>query len=86
MSFWAEASNTTVYIQNRCSHSHLDNKTPKEVFSRKKLNFNNLRIFGCFVYVHVPKKKRTKLEPTERKGILIGFSETVKGYKIYIPR
>ena len=36
------------------------------------------------MYVHVPKEKRTKLEPSGRKGILIGFSETVKGYKVYI--
>ena len=80
MSFWAEASNTIVYIQNRCPHSHLDNKTPEEAFSGKKPDISHLRIFGCPVYVHVPKEKRTKLEPSRRKGILIGFGEIVKGY------
>ena len=34
MSFWAEASNTSVYIQNECPHSHLDNKTLEEDFFR----------------------------------------------------
>ena len=85
MFFWAEASNTTIYIQNRCPHSYLDNKTPKETFFGKKPDISHLRIFGCPLYVHVPKEKRTKLEPSRRKGILIGFNETVKGYKVYIP-
>ena len=45
-----------------------------------------MRIFGCPVYVHIPKEKRTKLEPSGKKGIFIGYSETTKGYRIYIPR
>ena len=63
----------------------MDNKTPEEAFFRKKPDISHLRIFGCLVYVHVPKEKRTKLEPFGRKGILIGFSETVKGQRVYIP-
>jgi hypothetical protein len=33
-----------------------------------------------------PRKKRTKLEPAEKKGIFVGYSETLKAYRIYIPR
>jgi transposase InsO family protein len=36
MHLWAEAAKTTVYVQNRLSHSALGFKTPKEMFSRKK--------------------------------------------------
>ena len=36
------------------------------------------------IYVHVPKEKRTKLEPSGRKDIFIGFSEPIKGYRVYI--
>ena len=43
------------------------------------------RMFGCLTYSHVPFEKRTKLEPTLEKGILVGYSETTKGYRIYIP-
>jgi hypothetical protein len=64
MHLWAEASNTTVYVQNRSPHKILGNKTPEEVFTRKKLEVNHLRIFGFLVYIHVPKEKRTKLEPS----------------------
>ena len=45
----------------------------------------HLRMFGCFTYSHVPSEKRTKLEPTTEKGSLVGYSETTKGYRIYLP-
>ena len=56
---WGEAVNTAVYIQNRCPHSDLDSKTPEEVFSSKKPNVPHFRFFGCPVYFHVPKEKRS---------------------------
>ena len=36
-------------------------------------------------YSQVPKEKRTKLDPTVEKGIFVGYSETSKAYRIYIP-
>jgi hypothetical protein len=45
----------------------------------------HLRIFGCPVYIHVPKDKRTKMEPSGKKGIFVGYSETSKAYRIYVP-
>jgi hypothetical protein len=33
----------------------------------------------------VPVEKRTKLEPSKQKGIFVGYSETSKAYKIFIP-
>ena len=83
-SFWVEASNTVVYIQNKCPHSVLENTTPEEVFTGIKPDLSHLRIFGCPVYIHIPKEKRTKLEPSGKKGILIGYSETTKGYWVFI--
>jgi hypothetical protein len=32
----------------------------------------------------VPKEKRTKMEPSGKKGIFVGYSETSKAYIIYI--
>jgi hypothetical protein len=55
------------------------------VFTEKKPEVSHLRIFGCPVYIHVPKEKRTKLEPSRKKGIFVGYSETLKAYRIYIP-
>ena len=63
----------------------MDNKTPEEVFSGKKPEVIHLRIFGCPVYTHVPKEKRTKLDPSGKKGIFVGYSESSKAYRIYFP-
>ena len=82
---WGEASNTTIYIQNRCPHSHLDHKTPEEVFFGKKPNISHLRIFGCPSFIHIPKEKRSKLPSFGKKEILVGYRESSKAYHIYIP-
>ena len=36
------------------------------------------------MYIHVPKEKRSKMEPSGKKGIFVGYSETSKAYRIYI--
>ena len=84
-SLWVEAVGTVVYVQNRCDHAILDQKTLEEVFTGEKPDVGHLRIFGCTVYVHVLKEKRTKMEPSGKKGIFVGYSETSKAYRIYVP-
>jgi hypothetical protein len=49
-----------------------------------KPEIRHFRIFGCLVYLHVPKEKRSKLEPSGRKGTFVGYSEFSKAYQIYI--
>lgn len=63
MHLWAEAAMTVVYVQNISPHRVLGNKTREEVFTGEKPEVSHLRIFGCPVYVHVPKDKRSKLDP-----------------------
>jgi hypothetical protein len=83
-SLWAEATSTVVYIQNRCAHDILKDKTPEEVFSGIKPELRHLRIFVCPVYIHVPKEKRTKMEPSGKKGVFVGYNENSKAYKMYV--
>ena len=83
MHLWAQATRTTVYVQNRTPHRVLENKTPEEVFFSKKPEVNHLRIFGYPVYIHIPKEKRKKLDPSGKKGIFVGYSERSKAYIIY---
>jgi hypothetical protein len=40
---------------------------------------------GCPIYIHVPKEKRIKLDPSGRKGTFMGYNESLKEYRIYIP-
>ena len=84
MHLWAEAARTTVYVQNRLSHSALGFKTPEEMFTGKKPEVSHLKIFGCPVYVHILKEKRTKLDPSLKKGIFVGYCEVSKAFRIYI--
>jgi hypothetical protein len=74
-----------VYVHNRSPHRILKNMTPEENFSENKPSVEQLRIFGCPDYIHVPKEKRKKLEPSGNKGIFVGYSESSKAYRIYAP-
>jgi hypothetical protein len=85
MCLWAEETKTIVYVQNRLSHSALGFKTPEEMFSGKKSEVSHLKIFGCPVFVHIPKEKRNKLDPSGKKGIFVGYCEVSKAFRVYIP-
>ena len=37
------------------------------------------------MYIHIPKKKRTKLDPSGKKGIFVGYNDTSEAYRIYFP-
>jgi hypothetical protein len=70
MCLWAEA---VVYVQNRLSHSALGFKTPEEMFTGKKPEVSHLKIFGCPVFIHIPKEKRNKLELFRKEGNIYGI-------------
>jgi hypothetical protein len=76
MFIWGETTMTTIYVHNRSPHRILKNMTPEESFFGKKPSVEHLRLFGCHVYIHVPKDKRKKLEPSGKKGIFVGYSES----------
>ncbi len=82
--FWAEAVNTAVYLRNRSVVTGLD-KTPVEMWSNKKPDVGHIRIFGSEVMVHIPKEKRCKWDKKAIKMTLVGFSENIKGYRLYDP-
>ncbi|CAF4953476.1 unnamed protein product [Pieris macdunnoughi] len=84
--FWAEAVNTAVYLRNRSIASGLDNKTPIEIWTGTKPDVSNLRIFGSKAMVHIPKEKRLKLDRKATDGILVGYSDNIKGHQVYNPK
>ena len=59
-------------------------KTPR-VFTGKKPEVNHLKIFGSVAYCHIPDEKHSKLDQTAEEGYHVGYSETSKAYRIYIP-
>jgi hypothetical protein len=85
MYLWEEEAKTTVYVQNILSHSALGFKNPEEMFPIKKPEVSHLKIFGCPVFVHISKEKRTKLDPSGKKGIFVVYCEISKALRVYIP-
>jgi hypothetical protein len=85
MHLWAEATRTTVYVQNGLSHNALGFKTLEEMFSGKKPEVSHLKIFGCQVFVRILEERRIKLDPSGKKGIFVGYYEVSKAFSIYIP-
>jgi hypothetical protein len=60
----------TVYVENKILHQILKNITLEEVFTGMKPEIEHFRLFGCPVYFHVPKEKKSKLYPLERKDTM----------------
>jgi transposase InsO family protein len=85
--FWAEASATAVYINNRLLHSALDQgtKSPYMVMYKETPDIGHLRIFGCIAYAHIPKENRkSKLDDRARKCILLGYNaETTTQWRLW---
>jgi hypothetical protein len=64
---------------------HLGSIHSDEMFTEKKPEVSHLKIFGCPIFIHIPKEKRNKLEPSGKKGIFVGYCEVSKAFRIYIP-
>lgn len=59
--------------------------TPKDTFSRRKLDVSHFIIFGAFVYFHVSKDSREKPESVAELGVFAGYTETPHNYQVYLP-
>lgn len=83
--FWAEATNTAIYLKNRSPTIAVRNKTPEEVWTGRKTDLSHLKVFGCKVYMHIPDQKRTKWDPKSKELIFVGYCEESKGYRLIDP-
>ena len=82
---WAEACSTVVFVQSRNPHRAFWCKTLEAMLTGKKPTIGHIRIFGCLTYSHVPSKKRTKLEAIGERITFVGYDETSKDFRIYLP-
>ena len=62
-------------------HSALE-KTRFEMMHNEKPNLSFIKLFGCVEFMHIEKPFRKKLDPTSKKGILLGNSDNSKCYLI----
>ena len=55
------------------------------MFTRENAEVIHLKIYGFVVFIHVPKEKRTKLDPFGKKGIFVRYNDQSKSYRVDIP-
>jgi transposase InsO family protein len=79
--YWAEAVNTACYLQNILPSKAVD-KTPFELWNRRKPDVKHLHIFGCKGYAHLPKEKRRKLDEKAISLTFVGYSAESKAYRM----
>lgn len=72
--FWAEAITTANCLQNRIITS-ATNKTPYEMYYKKRPQVKSLAVFRSRCYVKIPNHQRHKLENSAKEMILFGFDE-----------
>ena len=72
--FWAEAVNTTCYIQNRVSIRPILEKTPYELWKNRKPNISYFHPFGCTCYILNTKDNLNKFNSKAQKCFLLGYS------------
>ena len=87
--FWLEAVATSIYLLNRLPTRTLSMKSPLQALSSLATVPSTLslkpRVFGCSVFVHIPKNDRTKLSPCALKCVFVGYGINQKGYRCYDP-
>ena len=84
MELWGEFLCATVYVRNR-SVSSTSDVTPYEKVFNKKTSVAHLRILGCRAYAHVPDAVRKKLEPKAVACWFVGYSDNIKGWRLWDP-
>ncbi|KAE8673805.1 hypothetical protein F3Y22_tig00111772pilonHSYRG00229 [Hibiscus syriacus] len=67
------------------SRASLAGKVAEEVWTGHDVSFDNLRIFGCPAYVHVPADERSKLDAKSKECSFLGYKKGVKGFKLWDP-
>ena len=86
-SFWPEALVTATYLVNRLPTRALDLKTPLQALSKFHKPPSALtlepRVFGCSVFVHIPKTERSKLDACAEKCVFVGYGVNQQGYRCY---
>lgn len=82
---WAEALNAAVFVLNKVGCNSTRKDTPHKLWFKSDFDITFFREFGTKCSVHIPKQKRTKLDAKSEIGIFVGYSNTVKGYRIYFP-
>jgi hypothetical protein len=79
---WAECARTATFLENRLPSRSNQGKSSFELLYKRSPDLSVLRTVGCRAFVYNHKPTRTTLDPTARRGIMIGYAENTPGYRI----
>ncbi|GJY72576.1 zinc finger, CCHC-type containing protein [Tanacetum coccineum] len=81
--FRGEAMLTTCYLLNKVSNKR--NKiTPYEIWTKRKLNINYLRVWGCRAVVRLPDPKLKTLGERGIECIFVEYVDNSKAFRFYV--
>ena len=84
--FWQDAVGTAVHLINQSTCTGLKQMTAEEAWSGLKPNISNLCVFGCPVYMLIPKELYVgKLAHKMCCCIFVGYSSTCKAWLFWNP-
>ena len=72
--FWVEVINCARVLKNI---------TLEETWISIKPNISHIYVFRSEAWTHIPDEKHKFLEPKSEKCIFVGYSEDVKGYRLF---
>jgi hypothetical protein len=67
--YWVFEVVVAVYFQHRTPTSAMVGKSPFKAWHGRKLSFRDLRVFGSWDFVHLPKAKQKKVDYSATSGI-----------------
>ncbi|CAD6893032.1 unnamed protein product, partial [Tilletia caries] len=85
-SYWPHAMRAAAYVLNRTPRLKDGGRIPEEIWTGRKVDLSNLRVFGCLCWPLVQSAQRKgKLALRRVPAVFLGYGETTKGWKVYIP-
>ncbi|GJT88355.1 putative ribonuclease H-like domain-containing protein [Tanacetum coccineum] len=84
--FYAEAVNTTCYVQNRVLVIKPHNKTPYELFLGRKPALSFMRPFRCLVTILNTIDHLGKFDGKADEGFFVGYSTNSKAFRVFNSR
>ncbi|GKF37354.1 ribonuclease H-like domain-containing protein, partial [Tanacetum coccineum] len=84
--FWAEATNTACYVQNRVLVVKPHNKIPYELFHDRTPTLSFMRPFGCPVTILNTIDHLGKFDGKADEGFFVGYSLNSKAFRVFNSR
>jgi len=84
--FWPEVAATSAYLLNRLPSQIFNHRTPLQILATQTniplVQMLPPRVFGCSMFVHIPKANRTKFDPCPEKCVFVGYATHQKGIDV----